>query len=386
MPSSHSPLHDVVIVGAYNTRQARVLDQPELEVLWDAIHGALGSAGLELSDVDGVNVTSSVRRLNAREAVMMFGGRPCWTGNEIGIPAVIEAALAISAGLCEVAVLATAQAAEYTDRNSTAPWTRPSNEFVECWGLFTPAEFALMARRHMHLYGTTPEALAEVAATIRNHGARHPEAVHHGRFVTPEDVLASRMVADPFHLLDCAITSEGGAGLVLAHVDRARDLDVQPIHLLGAGTDKQGMAYVAPPVWDRYGAVGERGGKQAFEQAGIRPADVDVLEIYDPFSFEIIRQLEIFGFCKPGEGGDFVMNGRISVGGELPVATNGGLLSFSHAGLAQLIQKPISAVHQLRGEVPEELRVPNARVALTTNGGSGALFCDVLLLGTELTA
>ena len=380
---TRSPLHDTVIVGAYNTRQAKVLDQPEGDVLWDAVNGALASAGLGLADVDGVNVTSSLQRLHSRQAVMLFGGRPCWTGSEIGIPAVIEAALAISAGLCEVALIATAQAAQYTDRVSTAPWTRPSNEFVECWGLFTPAEFALMARRHMHLYGTKPEALAEVAATIRNHGARHPEAVHYGRFVTPADVLASRMVADPFHLLDCAITGEGGAGLVLTHTARARDLDVQPIHLLGAGTDKQGMAYVTAPVWDRYGDVGLRAGRRAFAQAGLRPADVDVLEIYDPFSFEVIRQLEVFGFCEKGEGGDFVMDGRIAVGGALPVATNGGLLSFSHAGLAQLIQKPISAVQQLRGEYPEELSVPGAKVALTTNGGSGALFCDALLLGTE---
>jgi acetyl-CoA acetyltransferase len=381
-----SPLHDAVVVGAYNTRQARVLDQPEMEVLWDAVHGALASAGLSLADVDGVNVTSSVQRLHPRQAVMMFGGRPCWIGSEIGIPAVIEAALAISAGLCQVALIATAQAAQYTDRVSTAPWTRPSNEFVECWGLFTPAEFALMARRHMHLHGTKPEALAEVAATIRNHGARHTEAVHHGRFVTPEDVLASRMVADPFHLLDCAITSEGGAGLVLTSVERARDLDVQPIHLLGAGTDKQGMAYVTAPVWERYGDVGRRAGAQAYAQAGLKASDVDVLELYDPFSFEVIRQLEVFGFCETGEGGDFVMDGRIAVGGSHPVATNGGLLSFSHAGLAQLIQKPISAVQQLRGEVPEALRVPEARVALATNGGSGALFCDVLLLGMEAPA
>jgi acetyl-CoA acetyltransferase len=157
---ARSPFHDAVIVGAYNTRQAKVLDQPEGDVLWDAVNGALASAGLGLADVDGVNVTSSVQRLHSRQAVMMFGGRPCWTGSEIGIPAVIEAALAISAGLCEVALIATAQAAQYTDRVSTAPWTRPSNEFVECWGLFTPAEFALMARRHMHLYGTKPEASA----------------------------------------------------------------------------------------------------------------------------------------------------------------------------------------------------------------------------------
>ena len=382
-----SPLHHVAIVGAYNTRQARAIDVPETELLLDAVRGGLASSGgLGLGDVDGVNVSSSVRRLHSREAVMLFGGRPCWTGGDIGIPAVLEAALAISAGLCEVALIATAQALQYTDRVKTAPWTRPSNEFVECFGLFTPAEFALMACRHMHLYGTQPEALATVAATIRNHGARHPEAIYHGRFCTPEDVLASRMVADPFHLLDCATTSEGGACLVMTTAARARDLDCQPIYLLGGGTDKQGMAYVTAPVWDRYGQVGKRAAAQAFAQAGLTPADVDVLELYDPFSFEIIRQLEAFGFCDEGEGGDFVMNGRIAVGGECPVVTNGGLLSFSHAGLAQLLQKPISAVQQLRGEYPQALTVEGAQVAITSNGGSGALFCDVMLLGTEQAA
>ncbi len=378
-----SPLHDVAIVGAYNTKQAKVIDVPEMDLLLDAMRGAVQSAGLNFTDIDGFNVTSSVKRYNTREAVMLLGAKPAWTGSDVGIPAIIQAALAIAAGLCETVLIATAQAAAHTDRVKTAPWTRPSNEFVECWGLFTPAEFALMARRHMHLYGTTPEAMAEVATIIRNNGAKHPAAVHFGKYVTREDVLSSRMIADPFHLLDCAITSEGGSGLVLTSVERARDLDVTPIYLLGGGADKQGMAYVAPPVWDHYGRVGERACKQAFAQAGLTPDDVDVLEIYDPFSFEVIRQLEVFGFCNEGEGGDFVLDGHINLDGRFPVATNGGLLAFSHAGLAQLIQKPISAVQQLRGEYPAELTIPNAKVALTSNGGSGALFTDVLLLGKE---
>lgn len=383
---SRSPLHDVVVVGAYNTQQAKRLELDEIDVLLDAVHGALASATMTLSDVDGFNVTSSTQRFHTRQAVMLFGAQPSWIGSDIGIPAVIEAALAISAGLCKTAVIATAQVAAHRDRQKTAPWTRPGNEFVECWGLFTPAEFALMARRHMHLYGTNESQFAEVAATIRNNGARHPQACHFGKFVTPADVLNSRMVADPFHLLDCAMTSEGGAGLVLTSVERARDLDVQPIYLLGAGTDKQGMAYVAAPVWDKYGAVGKRAAQQAFVQAGLTPDDVDVLEIYDPFSFEIIRQLEVFGFCGPGEGGTFVMEGHLRMDGKFPAVTNGGLMSFSHAGLAQLLQKPISAVQQLRGEYPPELTVKDAAVALTSNGGSGALFTDVLLLGTQRAA
>lgn len=383
MSAASNPLHGVAVVGAYNTRQARRIDVSETELLIDAMRGALASAGMTFADVDGVNVTSSVRRWNPREVVMWLGGRPCWTGSEIGIPAVIEGALAIAAGLCETVLIATAQAAAHTDRSHTAPWTRPSNEFVECWGLFTPAEFALIARRHMHLYGTRPEALAEVAATIRNHGARHPQAVYFGRQVAPADVLESRMVSDPFHLLDCAITSEGGAGLVLTSAERAADLPVQPIYLLGGGIERQGMAYVTAPVYDRTFQVGGRAAQRAFQQAGLTPADVDVLELYDPFSFEVIRQLEVFGFCDVGEGGDFVMDGRIAVGGSHPVATNGGLLSFSHAGLAQLIQKPISAVQQLRGVYPPELTVHGAEVAITSNGGAGAFFSDVLLLGTE---
>jgi len=380
-----NPLHDVAIVGAYNTRQAKLLnDVREIDLLLDAVRGALESTrGLSLDDVDGLNLRSSVARFHSREAAHLLGGRPRWTGDALGIEAVLQAAAAIATGQCDVVVIADAQAGMYTQRAATSPWTRPSNEFVECYGLYTAAEFALIARRHMHLYGTRQESLAEVAATIRNHGAQHPEAVHYGRHVTPEDVLASRLVAEPFHLLDCAINSEGGAGLVLTSAERARDLDATPVIPLGGAVERQGMAYVTAPVWDRYGLAGRFAAQRCFAQCGLGPADVDVAELYDPFSFELIRQLEAFGFCAEGEGGDFVMGGRIDISGELPLVTSGGLLSFSHAGTAQLLQKVIASVEQLRGDVPEALRVPDASVVMTSNGGAGALFCDVMLLGKE---
>jgi acetyl-CoA acetyltransferase len=382
--TTRHPFHDVALVGAHHTRQAKVLTGvSELDVVLEAVRGALAAENLTPADVDGANIRSSVWRLNPRESAQWFGGRPMWTGVSLGIEGVMEAALAIATGQCETVVIADAQVGEYTERESTSPWTRPTSEFVACYGLYTAAEFALIARRHMHLYGTKPEALALVAATIRNHGARHPDAVFHGRHVTPEDVLASRMIADPYHLLDCAINSEGGAGLVLTTAERAADLGVTPIHLLGAAIERQGMAYVTAPVWDRYGLSGRRAAERAFAQCGLAPRDVDVCEFYDPFSFELIRQLEAFGFCGEGEGGDFVMGGRIAVGGELPLVTSGGLLSFSHAGTAQLLQKVIASAEQLRGNVPDALRVPGAEVVMTSNGGAGALFCDVLLLGRE---
>ena len=381
---SRTPLHDVCIVGAYNTKQERVFkDVAEPELLLDAMEGALSDAGVDRSEVDGLSVRSSVWRYSPREVAHWLGAQPKWTGSDMGVSGVLEAASAIASGYASVVLMADAQAGLYTQRAMTAPWTRPTNEFVECWGLYTAAEFALIAQRHMQVYGTRPEALAEVAAAIRSNGAINPDAVYYGRTCTPEDVLASRMVADPFHLLDCCMTSEGGASMLLTTVERARDLDVEPIYILGGAVDRHGMAYVMAPVYDKYGMVGRRGGEIAFEQAAIKPQDVDVCEFYDPFSFEIIRQFEALGFCKEGEGGDFVMDGRVRIGGQFPICTNGGLMAYSHAGTAQLLQKPIGAVMQLRGQYIPELTVPNAKVAMATNGGAGALFLDLMILGKE---
>ncbi|MCY4616830.1 MAG: thiolase family protein [Chloroflexi bacterium] len=379
-------LHQVAIVGAYNTVQARHLpDETSFSITLDAVRGALADAGIAAADVDGLNITTGTGggSQNQRDWVHQFGGRPMWMGAQsTGIPAVLEAASAIAAGYCHTVVLANGQAGAYTERASTAPWTRPSNEFVECWGLYTAAEFALIAQRHMHLYGTKPEHLAEVASAVRTHGGMNPDAVYSNRVITPEDVLNSPMIADPFRLLDCAMTGEGGAGLVLTTVERARDLDAEPVYVLGGGLDHRGPSYVMAPLWDVAGDVGRFAAEQAFAACGLGPSDVDVCEFYDPFSFEIIRQFEAYGFCGPGEGGPFVMDGRVRVGGEYPICTDGGTMSFSHPGTAQLLQKVIAGTKQLRGtEGPRQ--VEDARVAMVSNGGAGALFTDVVLLGNE---
>ena len=381
------PFRDVAIVGVHNTVQARQLPDHDTEsiTLAGAI-GALEDCGLSLDDVD--TVVSAM----AQEMVLTLGLGPCTRAmNGLGIPAVLQAAQMIATGQSEVVLLAGGGAGQYTDRSATAPWTRPANELVVGFGLFTAAEFALMARRHMLTYGTTPEQMAAVAATIRNNGHVNPEAVYSGRGpYAVEEILASRMVADPFHLLDCAMTSEGGCGLVLARADRLADARTRPVWILGGGSDAFGPAYQIPPVWDLRrrgegiaGWVGRRVARQAFAGAGLGPADVDVAEFYDPFSFEIIRQLEAFGFCGEGEGGAFVEDGQIEPGGSLPVTTDGGTMSYSHAGLnAQMLQRVIRGVQQLRGTCPSR-QVEGASVAMCTNGGSGALFTDVMLLGSE---
>jgi acetyl-CoA acetyltransferase len=381
------PFAGVAIAGVHNTVQARVL--PEHDSTSIALVGALGAladAGIAPGEVDGVVGT------DCADIVLQLGLGPCTRRpSQMGIPALLDAAALITTGQSNVVLVAGGGAGVHRDRSSTAPWTRPANELVVGYGLFTAAEFALMARRHMLTYGTTPEQMATAAAVIRNNGHVNPEAVYYGRGpFSPADILASRMVADPFHLLDCAMTSEGGCALVLTTAERA-GARAAPVFLLGGASDAFGPAYAVPPVWDWQpradafpaGLVGARAARAAFAMAGLSPSDVDVAELYDPFSFEIIRQLEAFGFCGLGEGGAFVEDGNIEPGAQLPVTTDGGTMSFSHPGInAQQLQRVIRGVQQLRGSCATN-QIAGAEVALCSNGGSGALFCDVLLLGSE---
>ena len=383
-----NPLHDVAIVGVYNTRQARVLDGHDSHTITaEAAMGALADAGLTPLDVTGVVGPEAI------DLTYYWRSGPNWRSrNMAGIPAVFEAATSIACGMNDVVLVGAGSAGIYTERESTAPWTRPANEFVVSYGMFTAAEFALIARRHMHLYGTTPEQIATVAATIRNNGHVNPEAIYYGRGpFTIRDILDSRMVADPYHLLDCAMTSEGGCAIVLARADRARDLRKKPVYVLGGNTDSYGIGYRHPPTFDMGGRrrgdlingwAGRKSAQDAFRMCGLGPTDVDVCEFYDPFSFEIIRQFEAFGFCGEGEGGDFVTGGTIDVDGRFPVTTDGGLMSFSHGGATvQLLQRVIRGVQQLRDECRTK-QVEGAEVALCTGGGAGALFTDLMLIGS----
>ncbi len=375
------------IVGVHNTRQGRRLEgETSRGLALKAIQGALDDAGLSLDDVDGISA-------GPQSTALIYDLRigPAWQGLGFGVGMITEAATAIEHGMADVVVLVAAQAGEYRDHEATAPWTRPENEFVAPWGMFTAAEFALIARRHMHVYGTTRKQLSIVAATIRNNGSQNPEAVYYQRGpFTTDDITASRPIADPFHLLDCATTSEGGCALIVANIDKV-DAAGRPIYILGSGGDFHGPSYQHPPAWDLVGrrgnhvngVVGRRAAQRALSHAGLRRDDVDVLELYDPFSFEIIRQLEAFGFCDEGDGGPFVADGHIAIDGSHPITTDGGTMSFSHAGSnPQMMQRAIRAVQQLRGQAGN-LQVHDAHIALCSNGGAGALFTTVLILGDE---
>jgi acetyl-CoA acetyltransferase len=373
-----SPARRAVIVGAFNTLQARVLPgETSDSITLAAIQGSLKDAGISLSDIDGLNVSTELDHSERAESFgYMLGLHSFWVGNgRPGPAAVAEAARAIESGMCTTAVIAAGEAGIYTDRTAVAPWTRPSNEFIECWGLMTPAEFALAAKEYMWRYSVQPEQIAHIAAVIRNNGSRNPEAMYYGRGpFTVEDILASRMIADPYHLLDCSTTGEGGSALVLTTAERARDTAGLQVEILGGAARAWGPSYTHPPTYGRVAMWERDAGDAAFGQAGLARSDVDVFELYDNFSWEIIRYFEALRYCPVGEGANFVAGETIEAGGSHPIVTDGGTMSHSHTGSSQLIQRVVQAVRQLRGTSAAN-QVADAKIALVAAVGG------VLLLG-----
>jgi len=192
--------------------------------------------------------------------------------------------------------------------------------------------------------------------------------------------LSAPPVASPFSRLDLCLANEGAAAIVVTSAERARDCPGQAVELLGGACEWYRQQYVDPPRYEEVGMIGSSAAKRSFQMAGLTPPDVDVAELYDVNSFEVIRQLEALGFCPQGEGASFAAEIGIDVSGGLPVNTDGGLLSFSHIGWGAPTLKIIECVRQLRGDTGGR-QVANAEVAVATGAGSGAQYHNVALLG-----
>jgi acetyl-CoA acetyltransferase len=182
------------------------------------------------------------------------------------------------------------------------------------------------------------------------------------------------------HLLELSLVSEGAVAMVVTN--RMEDIRTRPVYVLSGATEVHGSFYVNPPVYEEVGSMGADAAARAFADAGIDRADVDVFELYDPTAFEVIRQFEALGYCAPGEGGAFVEDGRIALGGTHPTNTDGGLLSHAHLRIQQMTQKVIEATQQLRGECGNR-QVDGAQIALVTSGGPPAGFYSLALLGAD---
>ena len=377
----------VAVAGIGVTRQAKRLATTTIEACLQAAQAALADAGMGLDEVDGIagrwpGPGGTVFHPGSADWAGMLGIPVRWIGDTYpqGVPAALDAAAAISAGLCSTVLVLGGQAG-VLGGPSVASYTRPDNEFVAVWGSMTPAQFALVAQVYLHRFRPDRERLAGIAATIRNAGSRNPNAVMFGRGpYTAADVLAAPPVAEPFTLLDLCLANEGAAAMVLTSAERARDCPHPVTSILGGGEEWARQQYVDPPRYDEVGRVGEDGARRAFAMAGITPDDVDVVESYDVNTFEVARQYEVLGFCGEGEGVDFAHEAGIDAGGKVPTNTDGGLLSHSHIGWGAPTLKIVEAVRQLRGTAGPG-QVPEARIAVACGAGSGAQYHNTLVLG-----
>jgi len=251
-------------------------------------------------------------------------------------------------------------------------------QFEAAYGNSLVGAYAMVARRHMHEFGTKPEQLAEIAVGVREFAGLNPHALHRDP-ITVDDVLGSRMIADPLHKLDCCVISDGGGAFLMTTAERARDLRQAPVHVLGAAGAQS--HWNISQLDDFTTSAGARCAPLLYGQAGLRPDDVDTLNFYDSFTITVLVLLEDLGFCKKGEGGAFVQQGHLRRGGRLPLNTDGGGLSACHPGMRGIFLI-LEAVRQLRGQAGAA-QVPDCRVALSVGSGGWLSCIGAVLLGKE---
>lgn len=373
------------IAGVGETDVSRGNRRTSLGLAVEAARLAVADAGLSFDDIDGIlshAPYSDPEFLFTIKLSEALGLAPSFAldlhlGGATPCAAAAVAAAAIAAGQCETVlyVFAETMLTQYKERSATHGHLRWGYEdFEEPFGLVeAPTAYALAAQRHIHEYGTKPKQLGAVSVSTRFHASLNTNAQMR-KPITLDDYFASRWIAEPFRLLDCSLISDFGGAFIVTSVDRARDLRARPVEILGAAQHHP-HRFVTSGELSRCGAT--ISGPRAFGAAGLSTSDVDVAELYDCFTYTTLLQLEDYGFCGKGEGGPFVENGRITLGGELPVNTHGGLLSQAHAdGVFHLTE----AVQQLRGTCGER-QVPEAEVALVSGNGGILATHSTLILG-----
>jgi acetyl-CoA C-acetyltransferase len=353
-----------------------------LQIKAECAARALEDAGLTWADVDAVYDASEAGRMQGLTIAEYFGITPrvvdttAVGGSSYEFHAA-HAARDIAAGKANVALLTYGSTAHSQSRAigtgaRPASEPQPSGNMERPYGLTLIGNYAMVARRHMAQYGTTPEQLAEIAVTIRRHAMRNPQAVagladigiRNVREITIDDVLGSRMIADPLHLLECCIVSDGGGAVVIVSREVAAGIRTRPAWILGTG---EALGYPASGA-DLTTTAAVRSGREAFGEAGIRPEEIDIAMIYDSFTITVLAILEDLGFAKKGEGGPFAADGRLAFDrpGGPALNTDGGGLSSNHPGMRGIFLL-IEATRQLRGKATAQ--VPGARLAVAHGNG-----------------
>jgi acetyl-CoA acetyltransferase len=377
-----------VIAGVATTDYPHHPELTELGVHAIAADRALADAGISWDEVDGY-ASAGFFPMHAVQLCEYFGIRPSYldetnTGGSSFEVLVEHAAHAIDRGHAEVVLITygSVQLSQMGRRLGTGgsgpPPVGPAAADA-VWGNTLVGNYALAAARHQHDYGTTSEQLAEIAVTMRDHASANPLAQYRDP-ITVDDVLASRLVADPLHMLDCCVISDGGAACVVVSNERARDLRKAPAHILGAAHALTHHLNISQ-MPDINLTAAAQSGPLALKRAGVSLADVDVLQVYDSFTITVLLTLEDLGFCGKGDGGAFVEGGRLRWDGPLPTNTDGGGLSACHPGMRGMFLI-VEAVRQLRGEGTAR-QVASAEIALVHGTGGMLSTGATLVLGSH---
>ena len=368
------------IAGAYEHPTRNATDKSVAQLHAEVARGALEDAGLSHADVDGyfcsadapgTGPLSMVDYLNLKVRHVDSSN----TGGSSYLVLVDHAAQAIAAGKCDVALvtLAGRPRAEAKELGSlrVAPDdpAKPEHSFEAHYGLTTATNYGLVAMRHMYQYGTTSEQLAWIKVAASHHAQHNPHAMLRN-VVTVQEVLDSPLIADPLHKLDACVISDGGGAVLLVKPEIARSLKRPLVRLIGAGECPKGQDGGA---FDITVSGARRSGAIAYAEAGVTPADIKFVSLYDSFTITVLVQLEDLGFCAKGEGGRFVADGKLISGvGKLPFNTDGGGLCSNHPVHRGGMTKIIEAVRQLRGEAHPKVQIPNCDLVLV-NGIGGQL-------------
>ena len=364
------------VTGIGETAYMRGSTKTAFELQVESSLKAVADAGLTPRDIDGV-IPIGIVSGTADDFIENFGipdlrfSALIPHGGASPVMALQCAAAAVATGACNHVLITfgrnvTAKSLHKAGaRIHTMPQFHYVTEFEYPFGAIAPAQlYAPMARRHMELYGTKVEHFGEVAVAHREFALLSDNAVMK-KPITLEDHRNSRMISDPFRLLDCSLESDGGAACIVSAADRAADMKQRRVYISGVAEghpDSPGSITQRPDMTSLGLA---KASARAFQMAGVTHADIDVTEIYDCFTYAVIRQLEDLGFCRKGEGGPFIEGGRLRLGGALPTNTHGGLLSQAHVwGLNHIVE----LVRQLRGD-GGRAQVKDAQVGLVTGYG-----------------
>jgi acetyl-CoA C-acetyltransferase len=377
------------IAGAYEHPTRKAPDSSLAQLHAEVALGALADAELTLRDVGGYFCAGDAPGMGPMSMVDYLNLKvrhvdATDTGGTSYLIHVSHAAQAIAAGKCDVA-LVTLAGRPRSEGQATGTAVRPLNPnqpdtaFESPFGPALANMYGMVARRHMHEFGTTSEQLAWIKVAASHHAQYNPHAMLRD-VVTVEDVLNSPMIADPLHRLDCCVISDGGGAVVVVRPEIARSLKRPLVKVIGAGESVKGQ--LGGDVDLTYTGAASSGAA-AFEEAGVKPSDIQYASIYDSFTITVLVQLEDLGFCAKGQGGRFVADGNLISGvGKLPFNTDGGGLCNNHPANRGGMTKIIEAVRQLRGEAHPKVQVRDCRLALAqgTGGSLGTRHANATLI------